>query len=255
MKRLLTTTVLCVLLVSLAVPVRAAQDLAALCPADAVFYAEVRSPDEVLAFLEGWLKTQLEGQGQDPVKQMLADAAGELKMTPEELPDMLYVLKVRDVARATNVMQKVEKAARDEMDDLVIKEERVNGVAVRYIAGDAAADSDYAWAMLDDHLLLSNHRRVVTEALKTHAARRCILDERTARDVLTRLHDPSSKLLLLNVAGFQPPGARNPNAPAPGMIGITTLETDRRIDVVADFSSMGELMRFFLGLAMNAMGG
>jgi len=214
-----------------------------------------RGDDDVLTEI-GEFEETLQIKLADELGNVLEYAVG-IKAGKEGMqggPDVLFAFKVKDVNQANAMMQKIEKVAKAEMDGMEIKEEEIQGVKVRSI-DDAEADSDYAYAFVGDTVLLSNHRAVVADALKCHAAGKCILDEKGAKKVLANLQVPNAKLILVNVTGFMPPDARNPHAPAPGMIGVTTVETDRRVDLVGDFSSFGDLIRLFFGMVMGGMGG
>jgi len=43
---------------------------------------------------------------------------------------------------------------------------------------------------------------------------------------------------------------RNPNAPAPAMIGASTVEKPGSIEVRADYSKLGEMIRSYFGIMM-----
>ena len=167
-------------------------------------------------------------------------------------PDVLFAVKVKDVARVRALMAKVEKVATDEIDGLVVREKDVEGVKVRYAAADEV-DSDYAYAIAGDWVLLSNHEAAVSNAIRTRKSNKCILDAPGAKKVLANLQDPNAKLLLINVMGILGDVPRNENAPPPAMFGVTSVEKPLRIDIVEDVSQFGDLIRLFFGLMMQGM--
>lgn len=159
-------------------------------------------------------------------------------------PDFLIVLEMKDAERAAGVMTKVEEAAQEEPDNLEVGEKDVEGVKVRFVKAPDAA-SDYAYALTGNTLLLGNHAEAVAEAVRTSRQNKCILDEPGVKKMLARLHAPHSKLLLISPAMLASQLPRNPHAPPPAVLGLTTVEQPLRLDIRLDCTELGGLMRSF----------
>ncbi|KPJ55857.1 MAG: hypothetical protein AMS16_03510 [Planctomycetes bacterium DG_58] len=167
----------------------------------------------------------------------------------EKGPELLFVLKVMDVNRARGLMRKAEDAARAGSENLRIDEKDVAGVKVRFLRGEEA-ESDYAYAIVGTHLLLSTSVAAVSDAVRTYLGQdKCIFDEPGARKVLANIHPVNAKVLLVQPLGFLPTGPRNPHAPPPVMLGASTIETPRRLDLQVDCTHLGSLLRLWLGIA------
>ena len=202
--------------------------------------------DAMARELEDTLKIRIDVELSNVTEYGVGVRAGEAGW--EKGPELLFVFQVVDVNRARELMRRVEEAAREGNENLTVSEKEVEGEKVRFLTG-ADADRDYAWAVAGGHLLLGTNAAAVGDALRTHRQhRKCLFDEPGARKVLARLHPVNSKLLLVNPVGFLPGLPRNPNAPPPAMAGVSTLESPRRIEIRADGTDVGALLRRWLGL-------
>jgi hypothetical protein len=165
----------------------------------------------------------------------------------EAPPEVLLALRMKDVQRARDTMAKAEKGAIGQYEAAEMKESDIDGVRVRILAA-PTADGDYAWALVGDYLLLSRRSSIVIDAVRTWKDKRSVFENGPIKRMFAGLQDPCSKLLLINPTGFLPPIERNPHAPPPPMIGATSVEDDRRIEAVIDYTQMGAILRFVFGL-------